>query len=144
MRRIIYIGAEPWVDKRLAGVELNYLTKIDMPEELAETLLREPQYSDLPAPPVPMSEFPEPEPVVWYEPLPGEELKALSGVSDSRAKWLANYGISTLADMAGLTYTDMAELAEAMPRVGLETVEGWVAQAKDHPSGSLEPEEPTE
>lgn len=132
MQRIHYIGAEPWSDKRLPGVELRYGSMVDMPEELAETLLREPQYSELPAPPVPMSEIPKPDPIVWYEPEPGEELKALTGVSDSRAKWLAQYGISTLAEMAALTYTDMSALAEAMPRVSLEQVEAWVAQAEGY------------
>lgn len=149
MRRVYYLGKEPATDPRLAGVELVYLSQIDMPEELAATLLREPMYSELPAPPVPMSEIPEPKPIItWHEPEPGEELRALSGVSDSRAKWLSQYGIDTLADMASLAYSDMAALADEMPRVSLNQVENWQKQAEEHPGwqeieGTLV-DEPTE
>lgn len=129
MKRIHYLGKEDAVDARLGGVELKYGTKVDVPEDLAEILLGEPQYSDLPGPPVSLEEVRTPG-IMWYEAAPGEELRALTGISDSRAKWLANYGIDTLEDMANLTETEQAALAEEMPRVSLEQVEAWVNQAK--------------
>lgn len=144
MRRIYYLGKDRSTDPRLAGVELEYLAQIDVPEDLAEILVGEQLYSDLPGPPVSLPEEPAPPGISWYEPEPGEELKALTGVSDSRAKWLAHYGIETLADMAALTYTDMASLAEAMPRVSLNTVEDWAKQAEEHPGWvDIEPTDPT-
>ena len=121
MRRIYYAGAEPGQDSRLAGVKLVPGAAVDVPEELAETLVAEGNFAAEPQE--------RADTITWYEPEPGVELLALDGIGEGRAAWLVDYGIPDLAAMAALDIDRQDRLAEDMPRVGEEDVRAWVGQA---------------
>lgn len=128
MIRIFYIGADPATDDLLPGVELSYGSAVDVPEALGMRLLGDEVYSQEIRDPVQI-EARSPE-IVWYEPAPGEELRALTGLGPKTAYVLVELGISRLSDMAMLDEEQILEIAEKVPRVSLKQVHSWVLEAE--------------